>query len=59
MSAAQHLLIVWIVMTIFGVGGMIAALIWAIRTRQFSQQDRARHLPLESGIPPEQEDDDA
>ncbi|GAB7028213.1 hypothetical protein [Geotalea toluenoxydans] len=27
------------------------ALVWAVRSRQFSDQDRARYLPLESGIP--------
>jgi nitrogen fixation-related uncharacterized protein len=27
--------------------------IWAVRSQQFSQQDRARYLPLQSGIPVE------
>jgi len=28
---------------------------WAVRSQQFSQQDRARYLPLQSGIPVEVE----
>ena len=28
-----------------------AFFVWAIRSRQFSDQDRARYLPLNSGIP--------
>ena len=28
---------------------------WGIRTGQFSDQDRARYLPLNSGIPPADE----
>lgn len=27
--------------------------LWAVRSQQFSQQDRARYLPLQSGIPVE------
>lgn len=49
----------FLVMWLGFLGLMITAiaipLVWAIRSRQFSNQDRARYLPLESGIPGELE----
>jgi nitrogen fixation-related uncharacterized protein len=53
MSQNEYLLIVWVTITVLAVSGMVAALIWAIRSHQFQQQDHARHLALESGIPSE------
>jgi hypothetical protein len=50
-----QLLIVWITVTIVILLGLTAILVWAVRTRQFSNQDHARYLPLESGIPEEDE----
>jgi cbb3-type cytochrome oxidase maturation protein len=52
-TAGMLLLAVWICFTILALVGIIAVFIWAVRARQFSSQDRARHLPLRSGIPPE------
>jgi nitrogen fixation-related uncharacterized protein len=48
------LLILWVTFTVVAVLGIVAALVWAVRTGQFSGQDRARHLPLQSGIPDEE-----
>ena len=49
----------FLVMWLGFLGLMLAAIaipmVWAIRSRQFSSQDRARYLPLESGIPGEPE----
>lgn len=46
----------WILYTAFGVTVFSLAFLWAVRARQFWDQDRARHLPLESeemeGTPP-------
>ena len=53
MSQNSYLLIVWLTVTVLAVLGMTAALVWAVRSRQFQQQDRARYLALESGIPQE------
>ena len=33
------------------IGCVAAFFLWAVRDGQFSQQDRARYLPLQSGIP--------
>ena len=48
-----QLLIVWVTVTVVILCGLTAVLIWAVRTRQFSNQDHARYLSLESGIPEE------
>jgi nitrogen fixation-related uncharacterized protein len=53
MSQNEYLLIVWVTITVLAVSGMVAALVWAVRSHQFQQQDHARHLALESGIPSE------
>jgi nitrogen fixation-related uncharacterized protein len=53
MSPNEYLLIVWVTITVLAVSGMAAALVWAVRSHQFQQQDHARHLALESGIPSE------
>ena len=55
MSLHSHLLLVWLTMTALGVTGLALALLWAIRSGQFQQQDRARYLPLESHVPDDQE----
>jgi cbb3-type cytochrome oxidase maturation protein len=36
----------WIILTATGISVSIAAFIWALRTGQFSDQSRARYLPL-------------
>lgn len=47
-------LVIWIGFT--GLMIVVVGLIflWGIRTRQFADQDRARYLPLDSGVPEEQ-----
>jgi nitrogen fixation-related uncharacterized protein len=40
-----------VTITVLAVSGMVAALVWAVRSHQFQQQDHARYLALESGIP--------
>jgi nitrogen fixation-related uncharacterized protein len=45
------LLTVWITFTVVALIGMTAVLVWAVRAGQFGDQDRARRLPLDSGIP--------
>lgn len=42
----------WLGFLLLMTGGIAAFFLWAIRSGQFSDQDRARYLPLESGIPP-------
>lgn len=36
----------WIILTAIGILASIAVFIWAIKSGQFSEQDRARYLPL-------------
>ena len=49
------LLISWIVTTVIGTAAAIAAFIWGLRRGQFGDQQRARRLPLDSGIPSDDE----
>ena len=41
----------WIILTLTGISASVAAFLWAIRTGQFSDQGRARFLPLRDEIP--------
>ena len=52
LSDQGTLLAVWICFTVLALIGIIVVFGWAVRARQFSDQDRARHLPLRSNIPP-------
>jgi cbb3-type cytochrome oxidase maturation protein len=54
MTAEKQLLITWIVFSAVAFVGVAAFFVWAVRSGQFSQQDRARSLALESGIPEEE-----
>ena len=57
MTTAQlQLLYLWITFTVMAVLGIAAVLVWAVRSGQFSDQDRARRLPLLDDVP---EDDAA
>ncbi len=47
----MDILLVWILYSALGVGIFVALFLWAVRTGQFRDQDRARRLPLEH--PPE------
>ena len=51
MMADSGLLIIWITFTVAALVGLSAVLVWAVRSRQFSNQDDARYLPLRSGVP--------
>jgi hypothetical protein len=45
------LLTMWLMYTAFGVTFFSLVFVWAVRTRQFAGQDRARRLPLEYPTP--------
>jgi len=49
--SATGLIILFVTLTGVALACMVAVLIWAARTRQFSNQDAARYLALKSGIP--------
>jgi nitrogen fixation-related uncharacterized protein len=51
MSLAFAQLFIWTGFTVLFIAVACAVLVWAVRSGQFSRQDRARHLPLRSGIP--------
>lgn len=55
MSNQSALLIMWITFTVVALLGVIAVFVWAVRSRQFANQDRARYLALRSGIPEDEE----
>lgn len=55
MSMEAAFLLIWVGFLILGLAAAFLALYWSIRNRQFSDQDRARYLPLTSGIPPEKD----
>jgi cbb3-type cytochrome oxidase maturation protein len=44
---------VWIAFAVVMLLAIVAVLVWAVRSRQFADQDHAANLPLESGIPAE------
>ena len=45
----------WIGFTLIAVSGIAVVIGWALKNGQFRDQDRARHLPLESYIPEDDE----
>lgn len=58
MSAAQVIIAIWIGLVVITLvtGGVVLA--WAIKTGQFSDQDRARYLPLGDPLPEQDRDRD-
>jgi len=50
-DAGTALLIVWVMFAVIAIAAIVVVLVWAVRSRQFADQDRARRLPLDSGIP--------
>ncbi|RPI60869.1 MAG: hypothetical protein EHM48_06545 [Planctomycetaceae bacterium] len=54
LSAETGLLIMWVVFSALALLAVIAVFVWAIRTRQFRNQDRARYLALDSKIEDDQ-----
>lgn len=53
MSSDAKFALVWIAFTALMWVALIPMVVWAVRTRQFSSQDRARRLALRSGPPEE------
>jgi len=51
----QAFLVLWIGFLLLMTGCVGAFFFWAVRSGQMSQQDRARYLALQSGIPEEDE----
>jgi nitrogen fixation-related uncharacterized protein len=49
--AGKELLILWVTFAVVAVLGIVAALVWAVRSGQFSGQDHARRLPLDAHVP--------
>ncbi len=47
------LLTLWVAFTAVALAGIAAVIFWAVRSGQFADQDRARYLALDSGIPDE------
>ena len=50
--AGTTFLCMWLGFLLLMVCCVAAFFLWAVRGGQFSRQDRARYLPLQSGIPP-------
>lgn len=50
----MSLLVMWVIYAALGIAIFVVLFLWAVRTGQFRDQDRARHLPLWR---PPQEDD--
>lgn len=49
----------WIVLILVGLGASLVVLFWALRTGQFSDQGRARYLPLKDEFPMSRVEDPA
>ena len=49
MNMNTVLLILWCVVTALALLAAAAILVWAVRSKQFSDQDRARYLALDGG----------
>jgi hypothetical protein len=47
-SMNSSLLILWVTFSTLAVIGVTGILVWAVRSRQFANQERARFLPLQS-----------
>ncbi|BCS54206.1 hypothetical protein [Geobacter sp. SVR] len=45
------ILCIWIGFLALMIVSIAGILVWAVRSRQFTDQERARYLALESGIP--------
>ena len=51
MTLGAALLAMWVIYAIVAIAGIVAVFVWAVRSRQFSDQERARYLPLYAGKP--------
>ena len=54
-ATESSLFFLWLGISLLMFLGVLAAVIWAIRARQFSDQDRARYLALQSKVPGEED----
>lgn len=52
---AELIVYLWIGFLLLMLAGIAGVFWWAVRNRQFADQERARYLPLESGIPEDEE----
>lgn len=52
---SQTFILIWVGFLLLMSCGIGVFFLWGIRTGQFADQDRARYLPLQSGIPPVEE----
>lgn len=43
---------IWMVLVIISLGASFAAFLWGVSSGQFTNQDRARYLPLADGLSP-------
>jgi cbb3-type cytochrome oxidase maturation protein len=57
-TMGAKIILLWLVVMVIGLGGIFVMVLWAVRTRQFSNQERARYLPLDSYIPEDDATDD-
>jgi len=46
-AGGGSLLVMWVTFTVLALAGAVAVFVWAVRARQFSNQDRARYLALD------------
>jgi len=58
MELTGPVIIIWTVGYTLMIGGVIAVLIWAFKNNNKREHDRARYLPLSSGIPKEDKSKD-
>jgi cbb3-type cytochrome oxidase maturation protein len=58
MSYSNAFLAMWIGFAVMTMAGVGAVLWWAIKSGQFKDNDRARYLPLMSGIPEDKKEKD-
>ncbi len=41
---------IWMILVVFSLGISLTAFIWGLQSGQFSDQERARYLPLRDGL---------
>ena len=56
LSFSDSLMLSWLVEAALGLAAIALVIIWAVKTGQFSDQDRARYLPLHSDRPLDSEE---
>lgn len=58
LNVADAIVFIWIGFALLSGAGISLVILWGVRTRQFSDQDHARLLPLESRIPTDDRKDE-